>query len=101
MALIAGLVSRFTSVRGTPACRVLPAGAVGGRAAGVQFGSNVDLIHILFGTVLAVDDAALLLVGLDCLAPTHLAGVIYRPLLLESYDPAFCSRLAPPAGCIT
>ena len=54
-----------------------------------KYGSNVDLIHILFGTVLAVDDAALLLVASIASLTLLTLAVIYRPLLLESYDPAF------------
>ena len=60
VALIAGLVSRFTSVRedASFAAFYLLALSVGVLLVS-KYGSNVDLIHILFGTVLAVDDAAL------------------------------------------
>src|SRR6185295_5264848 len=52
-------------------------------------GSNVDLLHVLFGSVLAVDDAALTLVG--CISSVTLLGlaVIYRPLVVECFDPGF------------
>jgi len=52
-------------------------------------GSNVDLLHVLFGTVLALDDAALLLIA--TVATVTLAGlaVLYRPLVMECLDPAF------------
>ncbi|WP_026182826.1 metal ABC transporter permease [Leeia oryzae] len=54
-----------------------------------KWGSNVDLMHILFGTVLAVDDAALLLVaGIATFTLTVLA-IFYRPLVIESFDPEF------------
>lgn len=52
-------------------------------------GSQVDLLHLLFGTVLALDDPALYLLGgiasltLVCLA------VLYRPLVMECVDPLF------------
>ena len=57
-----------------------------------KYGSNVDLIHILFGTVLAVDDAALLLVASIALAhPAHPGGDLpaaaagkLRPGVLQS-----------------
>lgn len=52
-------------------------------------GSNVDLLHVLFGTVLALDDATLaLLVGTAIVSLMSLA-VLYRPLVLECLDPQF------------
>ena len=48
---------------------------------------GVDLTHLLFGSVLAVDDTALLLMaGVATVALLGLA-VIWRPLILESFDP--------------
>jgi zinc/manganese transport system permease protein len=52
-------------------------------------GSNVDLMHVLFGTVLALDDAALILLcGFASLSVLILA-ILYRPLVLECADPQF------------
>jgi zinc/manganese transport system permease protein len=63
-------------------------------------GSNVDLIRILFGTVLALNDTAVLLVaGIATVTLTALA-ILYRPLVLECVDPTFLrsvSRLSPVA----
>jgi zinc/manganese transport system permease protein len=61
-------------------------------------GSNVDLLHVLFGSVLALNDPALWLMG--SVATLTLVGlaVIYRPLVLECLDPAFLrsvSRWSP------
>jgi len=54
-----------------------------------KWGSNVDLMHILFGTVLAVDPPALLLVA--GIATVTLLGLalFYRPLVVESFDSEF------------
>lgn len=61
-------------------------------------GSNVDLLHVLFGSVLALDDAALfLLAGFASLTIVALAGGL-RLLVLECCDPGFLagvSRLSP------
>ena len=61
-------------------------------------GSSVDLLHVLFGTVLALDDAALgLLVGIS-LATLATLALLYRPLVLECLDAQFLrsvSRLSP------
>ena len=52
-------------------------------------GSNVDLLHVLFGTVLALDNATLaLLVGVALLSMAALA-LLYRPLVLECLDAQF------------
>lgn len=52
-------------------------------------GSGVDLLHILFGNILAIDNAALLLAcGVACL--TLLVGSqIYRGLIIECFDSDF------------
>ena len=63
-------------------------------------GSNVDLLHVLFGTVLALNDDALwLMVGVASVTLLTLA-VLYRPLVLECLDPVFLrsvSRWSPVA----
>lgn len=63
-------------------------------------GSSVDLLHVLFGSVLALDDAALyLLAGFASLSVVALA-IGLRLFALEGCDPAFLariSRLAPVA----
>ncbi|NJO56512.1 MAG: metal ABC transporter permease, partial [Rhodospirillales bacterium] len=72
-------------------------------AAGVlivsTYGSNVDLLHVLFGTVLALDDAAILLIaGITSITLLAFAA-IYRPLVLECLDPQYLrsvSRLSSP-----
>lgn len=52
-------------------------------------GSNIDLMHVLFGTVLAVNTAGLVFIA--CVASVTLLGlaVIWRPLAVESFDPMF------------
>src|SRR3546814_12346658 len=52
-------------------------------------GSNMDLIHVLFGTVLGLDDAALLLVTSASSITLLVLAVIFRPLVLECLDPLF------------
>lgn len=99
VALIAGLVSRYTTVKedASFAAFYLLALALGVLLVS-RYGSNVDLIHILFGTVLAVDDAALLLVASIATLTLLVLAVIYRPLLLESYDPAFLQAVGVRGG---
>lgn len=52
-------------------------------------GNNVDLLHVLFGTVLALDDAALWLLGGVATVTVATLLLLFRPLVLECLDPAF------------
>ncbi len=56
-------------------------------------GDSVDLIHMLFGNVLAIDESTLALVtGTTCLSLFVLAG-LYRRLVIEGFDPDFLAIL--------
>ncbi|MCD8548333.1 MAG: metal ABC transporter permease [Aeromonadaceae bacterium] len=57
-------------------------------------GSSVDLLHVLFGSTLALNDAALWLLG--GIASVTLLGLawIYRPLVLECLDPDFLASVS-------
>lgn len=52
-------------------------------------GSSVDLLHLLFGTVLAVDSQALMFVGLISSFTTLSLAFIYRALVIEAFDASF------------
>lgn len=52
-------------------------------------GSNVDLMRVLFGTILAVDTATLVLIALLASLSTLAIAALYRPLVVDSFDPAF------------
>lgn len=90
VALLAGLVSRVTAQREDTslAAFYLISLALGVLLVSLR-GSNVDLMHVLFGTVLALNDDALLLIG--GVASVSLVGLalIWRPLFAECLDPAF------------
>jgi zinc/manganese transport system permease protein len=90
VALLSGLVSRITALREDASFAAFYLISL---AAGVLIvsthGSNVDLLHVLFGTVLAVDDLALLLVASITTVTLLLLAAIYRPLIVECFDPGF------------
>jgi zinc/manganese transport system permease protein len=95
VALLAGLISRATALREDAS---LAGFYLISLAAGVLIvstrGSNVDLLHVLFGSILSVDDEALLLVaGIATLTLVTLA-LIYRPLVAECFDPGFLRAVA-------
>lgn len=52
-------------------------------------GSNVDLLHILFGSVLALNDEAILLLVAICSISCISLALIFRPLVLECLDPQY------------
>lgn len=52
-------------------------------------GSNVDLMHVLFGTVLALDNASLTLIGGVSAITVILLIVLWRALVAECLDPLF------------
>jgi zinc/manganese transport system permease protein len=52
-------------------------------------GTNVDLMHFLFGSILGLDDAMLILVGaISSLTLLGLA-ILWRPLVMDGVDPGF------------
>lgn len=57
-------------------------------------GSPVDLMHVLFGTVLALDDDALrFIAGVASLSVLALAAM-WRPLVVECLDPGFLRQVS-------
>jgi zinc/manganese transport system permease protein len=104
VAMAAGLVSRFTSLKedASLAAFYLLSLALGVTIVSLR-GSNVDLLHVLFGTVLALDDNTLLLLGSISTLTVLALAVLYRPLVLECVDPIFLrsvSRAGTPTHLI-
>lgn len=99
IAVGAGLIARATPLKedASLAAFFLVALALGVTIVSVK-GSNVDLMHFLFGSVLAVDDPALLLiVGITSVSLVILA-LIWRPLVLECVDPGFLRSVSRAGG---
>ena len=90
VALLSGFVARVTALRedASLAAFYLISLALGVLIVSTR-GSNVDLMHVLFGTVLALNDATLvLLCSIASLSILTLA-VLFRPLVMECADPQF------------
>jgi zinc/manganese transport system permease protein len=99
VALLAGGMSRLTPLKEDAALAgfYLISLALGVLLVSLK-GSNVDLLHILFGTLLAVsDDALLLIAGAASLTVVVLAA-IYRTLIAECFDPAFLKAVGGRGG---
>jgi zinc/manganese transport system permease protein len=90
VALLAGLVARSTGLKedASLATFYLASLAVGVTIVSIK-GTNIDLLHVLFGNILAMDDQALLLVAFNTTLTLVVLAVIYRPLVIESVDPLF------------
>ncbi|MEH6458925.1 metal ABC transporter permease [Chitinimonas sp. JJ19] len=58
-----------------------------------KWGSNVDLMHILFGTVLAVDATALVFLAAVATTTLVVLALFYRALVVESFDPEFLQSM--------
>jgi zinc/manganese transport system permease protein len=99
VALMSGLISRATTLRedASFAAFYLISLATGVVLVSTH-GSNIDLIHVLFGTILAVDDAALLLVATISSATLAILALVYRPLIIECFDPGFLSAAGVRGG---
>ncbi|NMM15075.1 MAG: metal ABC transporter permease [Rhodoferax sp.] len=92
VAAIAGLISRSTALKedASLAAIYLVALALGVTLISRQ-GTQLDLLHILFGSALGVDTQGLYLVAtVASVSVLALAG-LYRGLVLESFDPVFLS----------
>jgi len=90
VALLSGLISRTTVLRedASFASFYLASLALGVLIVSLR-GSNIDLLHVLFGTILAIDAPALYLVGAIASFTLIVLAIVYRPLVAECFDPGF------------
>jgi zinc/manganese transport system permease protein len=90
VAVLSGLVSRSTVLQedASFASFYLASLALGVLIVSLR-GSNIDLLHVLFGTILAIDAPALTLIGAISTLTLVALALIYRPLVLECLDPGF------------
>ncbi len=90
VALGAGVVSRATELKedASLAAFYLISLALGVLIVSLR-GSNVDLLHVLFGSVLALDNATLILIAAFSTVTLFVLALLWRPLVLECVDPGF------------
>jgi zinc/manganese transport system permease protein len=90
VALSAGAISRFTILNedASFAGFYLISLAIGVLIVSTH-GTQVDLMHVLFGTVLAVDHTSLVMISSITSVTLLTLAVIYRPLIIECFDPGF------------
>ncbi len=87
---LAGIVSKFTALKEDASLAAIYLLAL---ALGVtlisRHGTQLDLLHILFGSALGVDHAGLLLVASVATVSVLALALMYRGLVLETFDPVF------------
>lgn len=95
IALLAGAVARTTALKEDASLAVffLISLAIGVTIVSVK-GTNVDLLHFLFGSVLALDDQTLLMIAGAATVTLVVLALIYRPLVIECVDPGFLASVS-------
>jgi len=101
VAILAGVVARVTELKedASLAAFYLVSLALGVAIVSIK-GTNIDLLHVLFGNVLALDDQTLMVIAFNATVTLILLAVIWRPLVIECVDPLFLrsvSRAGAPA----
>src|SRR5216117_4157668 len=90
VAILAGVVARTTELKedASLATFYLVSLALGVTIVSVK-GTNIDLLHVLFGNILAMDDQTLLVIACNATITLVVLALIYRPLVIECVDPGF------------
>jgi zinc/manganese transport system permease protein len=99
VALLTGLVSRLTELKEDAALATfyLLSLALGVTIVSLK-GTNIDLLHVLFGSVLALGDPTLLLIAANATLTLIVLALIYRPLVIECVDPGFLRSVSRAGG---
>lgn len=96
VALLAGWVSSVTTLREDSSFAGFYLGSL---ALGVTLvslrGSGVDLLHLLFGSLLAVDGEALTFIGIIASLTLLILAIGYRALVAEAFDMTFLQVRRP------
>lgn len=90
IALLAVMLTRYTNLKEDASFTLLYLLSI---AAGVTLislnGNNVDLMHLLFGDILALDNPALHLIAVTACITLLALAVFYRGLVIDCFDPDF------------
>lgn len=101
VAILSGVVARVTVLRedASLAAFYLISLALGVLIVSIS-GNSIDLLHVLFGSVLALDNTTLLLIASITTITAIAMSLIYRPLVMECVDAGYLrsvSGLSPVA----
>ena len=101
VALGAGLVARRSALRedASLAAFYLISLAIGVLLVSLK-SRNIDLLHVLFGSVLSLDRDALLLIAGIATASLFGLAALYRPLVIECADPDYLRQAGGPGALV-
>jgi zinc/manganese transport system permease protein len=96
VAVVSSAAARFTVLRedASLAAFYLVSLALGVAIVSLK-GSNVDLLHVLFGSALALDDQTLIFLASIASFTLLALALFYRALALDTLDPLFARRVGP------
>ncbi|ACS84515.1 metal ABC transporter permease [Musicola paradisiaca] len=101
VAMLSGAVSRHTELKEDASFAGFYLGSL---ALGVTLvslrGSSVDLLHVLFGSILAIDAPSLYVIGATASFSVLALALIYRGLVIESFDVTFLKILSRPTRTV-
>ena len=99
VAFLTGFVARMTELKEDAALATfyLLSLALGVTIVSLK-GTNIDLLHVLFGSVLALDDQTLVLIAGNATLTLIVLALIYRPLVIECVDPGFMRSVSRAGG---
>lgn len=99
VALVSGLVSRLTAQKedASFASFFMISLALGVLLVSTH-GNSIDLMHVLFGSILGVDDGSLLLMAAVTALSLIVFALIFRGLVAECFDPTFLRTLKGQGG---
>lgn len=96
VAMLSGVVSRCTPLKEDASFAGFYLGSL---ALGVTLvslrGSSVDLLHVLFGSILAIDAQAMVMVGAIATLSLLMLAALYRALVIEAFDVTFLRVSTP------
>jgi zinc/manganese transport system permease protein len=98
VALLAGWLARRTGGREDSQLAGVYLIALAAGVAIVSAQRGIDLTGLLFGNVLAVDDMALLWMAAVATIALPALALIWRPLIIESFDPGFVAAVGGRGG---
>jgi len=100
VALLAGALARATNGREDSQLAGIYLIALAAGIAIVSAQRGVDLTHLLFGSVLGVDDTALFLMAGAATIILPALALLWRPLVIESFDPEFMRAVGGPGAVV-
>lgn len=90
VAILAGIVSRYTFMKeeASFAGFFLISVALGVLIISTR-SNSIDIMHILFGSALAINKASLIVIGVVSSITLLVLALLYRPLIIECFDPDY------------